>query len=228
MFLRRICLGLNIVNGFISNSGLKDKALRLSMNFPEMKPIQIPRFRFKQISFSRKTLPYQRAIQLAKMIILNYSPDIAYGQENLLALLFDMNKLWEEYIYRMLIRDILEGYEVIYQDGQRFWESRMIRPDIVIRYPNETGKTETFVIDTKWRIPVNNQPTDDELKQMYAYNMFWEAPKSILLYPEVTPQLEYFGNFHKGRDTENKCKIGFVSVFNDDLFLNKYWKVNLG
>ena len=56
---------------------------------------------------------------------------------------------------------------------------------------------------------------------MYAYNMFWNAPKSILLYPEITPQPEYFGKFHKGRETVNYCKLGFVSIFNDDLTLNK-------
>ena len=155
------------------------------------------------------------------MIILNYSPDISAGNENILALLFDMNRLWEEYIYRMLIKDIPVDYEIIYQDGQHFWENRTIRPDLVIRRSLPDGKKETYVIDTKWRIPENNQPSDDELKQMYAYNLYWDAPRSMLLYPEVNPQIEKFGWFHKGRSTENHCKVGFVSIFDQDGLLDR-------
>jgi len=212
---------LNILKSLVNDSGLKDKTVRLLMSFPEIKSIPIQEFHFNQIQPSRKTVPYNQALMLAKMIILNYSPDISAGNENLLALLFDMNKLWEEYIYRMLIRDIPVDYEIIYQDGQRFWENRTIRPDLVIRHSLADDKKETYVIDTKWRIPENNQPSDDELKQMYAYNIYWDAPKSILLYPEITPQSEYFGHFHKGRADQNSCKVAFVSIFDQNGLLDK-------
>jgi len=212
---------LFVLKGMITNSGLKDKTARLLLNFPEMKLLRIQKSHFDQIVESRKTAAYHRALQLARMIILNYSPDLISGQENMLALLFDMNMLWEEYIYRMLIKEIPSGFELIYQDNQRFWEKRTIRPDLVVRYTDENSQPQTCVIDTKWRVPLNNQPTDDELKQMYAYNMYWNASRSILLYPEVTPQQEYFGDFHKGRVDENKCKVGFVSVFDMDGSLNR-------
>lgn len=212
---------LNILKTLVNDSELKDKTVRLLMSFPEIKSIPIQKFHFNQIQPSRKTVPYNQALMLAKMIILNYSPDISAGNENILALLFDMNKLWEEYIYRMLIRDIPVDYEIIYQDGQRFWENRTIRPDMVVRRSLADGKKDTYVIDTKWRIPENNQPSDDELKQMYAYNIYWDAPKSILLYPEITPQSEYFGHFHKGRADQNSCKVSFVSIFDQDGLLDK-------
>lgn len=84
---------------------------------------------------------------------------------------------------------------------------------MVIRRSLPDGKKVTYVIDTKWRIPENNQPSDDELKQMYAYNIYWDASKSILLYPKVNPQVEVFGKFHKGRSMENHCKVSFTLIF---------------
>jgi 5-methylcytosine-specific restriction enzyme subunit McrC len=207
---------LNILKNLVNNSSLKDKAVRLLMSFPEIKSIPIQEFHFNQLQPSRKTVPFNQALVLAKMIILNYSPDISAGNDNMLALLFDMNKLWEEYIYRMLIKDIPVGYEIIYQDGQEFWENRTIRPDLVIHRSFADGKKETYLIDTKWRIPENNQPSDDELKQLYAYNMYWEASRSMLLYPEISPQIEEFGKFHKGRLSNNHCKVGYISIFDKD------------
>ena len=79
---------------------------------------------------------------------------------------------------------------------------------------------ETFVIDTKWKIldQVNPKPSDDDLKQMYAYNLYWGATKSMLLYPNSIEMDERFGNFWKGREIpdENKCKVGFINVLDSN------------
>ena len=200
---------------------LQDRVTRLQFDFQDIADVAIAQRELERIPINRKTQVYNEALKIAKMIILNYSPDIRNGQESMLALLFDMNKLWEEYIFRMLQKTLPPGFELKFQDGQRFWENRTIRPDIVVRYWNKDDQAETCVIDTKWRIPENNQPSDDELKQMYAYNMYWNASKSILLYPKLSPQKESFGNFHKGRLSDNKCKLGYISVLNAEGKLNR-------
>ena len=57
---------------------------------------------------------------------------------------------------------------------------------------------------------------------MYAYNMYWDAPKSILLYPKTSNTKDSdFGTFHKGRDSMNACKVGFLSVFDANNQLNQ-------
>jgi 5-methylcytosine-specific restriction enzyme subunit McrC len=157
------------------------------------------------------------------MIILNYSPDIRSGQENMLTLLFDMNKLWEEYIYRMLLRTKREDITISFQNKQKFWEGRTIRPDIVIN--KKSGETtESFIIDTKWKIlDINSpKPSDDDLKQMYAYNLYWDAKRSMLLYPNSKGTNEKFGTYWKGRaeSEANECKIGFVNVLDKNDFLD--------
>ena len=64
-------------------------------------------------------------------------------------------------------------------------------------HPKEESE-ETFVIDTKWKIIDPKKPGDDDLKQMYAYNMYWNSSKSMLLYPSSNPKETEFGSFHKG------------------------------
>ena len=56
---------------------------------------------------------------------------------------------------------------------------------------------------------------------MYAYNMYWEANKSMLLYPNIhgSNNQTNYGEFHKGiPEHDNKgnyCKLGFVDVWNE-------------
>jgi 5-methylcytosine-specific restriction enzyme subunit McrC len=205
---------LNILSKFVTNSNINDRITRVKLDFPEIKEIEITKAHFDKIKESRKTIPYKEALKIAKMIILNYSPDIKSGQENMLALLFDMNKLWEEYVYRMLERANLKEYKVSFQNSQKFWESKTIRPDLVVTKTSK-GISETFVIDTKWKAIDYRNPSDDDLKQMYAYNIYWDASKSMLLYPKIIDYPEAFGTFHKGRDSGNSCKLGFINVLDD-------------
>jgi 5-methylcytosine-specific restriction enzyme subunit McrC len=226
--------GLSILSTVTNNSLLKDKIARLQLSFPEIKEVPIQKLHFDSLKQNRKTAPYARALQIAQMIILNYSPDIRSGQENMLTLLFDMNKLWEEYIYRMLLRSKDGDTTVNFQNKQKFWEGRTIRPDLVINR-SEDGVSETYVIDTKWKVldAKKPKPSDDDLKQIYAYNMYWNAKRSMLLYPNSKSIDENFGNYHKGReikphekeldlklDRTNQCKVSFVNVLDADNYLN--------
>lgn len=206
--------GLTILSKIVSSPVLKDRVARIKLDFPEIKEIPINKNHFDQLIESRKTVPYNEAIKISKMIILNYSPDIKNGQENMLALLFDMNKLWEEYVYRMLQKGKPDNYKVEFQNSQKFWESKTIRPDIVVT-KTDSDQEEKFVIDTKWKVIDYRNPSDDDLKQMYAYNIYWNAGKSMLLYPKIQDYPEKFGTFHKGKADGNACKLGFINVLDD-------------
>jgi len=192
---------------------------RILIEFPDIKGRKISLNDFDRLELNRKSSQYSKALQIAKMIILNYSPDIRTGQENMLALLFDMNKLWEEYIYRMLIRAKPNNYDISYQNRQKFWEHRTIKPDLVIEHQIDDQKF-TYVIDTKWKVLDQNNPipSDNDLKQMYSYNMYWNANKSMLLYPGTKMNDEKFGVFWKGKAdiSNNKCKLGFVNILNPE------------
>lgn len=221
--------GLQILSTITNGAHLHDKIKKLQFYFPEIRQQTITRASFDKVRLTRKTNDHEKALRIAKMIILNYSPDISKGDENMLALLFDMNKLWEKYIYKKLKAMEKPGLRVLYHAQDLFWESKKIYPDIVIEMLNsrtnedntQEAYWEPFIIDTKWKLIDVNKPSDDDLKQMYVYNMYWDSPKCLLLYPSYgeTKDSE-FGTYHKGRPSGSHCKIGFVGVLDEEGKLN--------
>jgi len=200
--------GLLVLKTFVNDS-LKDKLNRLLFEFQDFENINIQKKHFDKIIIDRKNHDYQKAIDIAKIIILNYSPSLNYGSDNLLTLLFDMNALWEEYIFRILQKHKTDEIEVSFQNSDKFWENKRIRPDIVLK-----TQDETFVIDTKWKIVEANNPSDDDLKQMFVYNLHWKAEKTLLLYPKTNQIDSNFGTFHFD-NLGKKCKLGFVDITNE-------------
>ena len=221
--------GLNILETIATDSFVSEKVKQLKCLFPEMPEVAITRESFARVRLSRKTASYERALHIARMIILNYSPDITKGDEHMLALLFDMNKLWEKYIYKKLKAAENEHLKVHYQDSARFWENKHIYPDIVLKHRGNVGTVaelpstewETTIIDTKWKLISAGNPSDNDLKQMYVYNMYWQSARSILLYPAHGNNTDSpYGKFHRGKDGGNHCKLAFVSVLDGQGALN--------
>ncbi|MFT4741339.1 MAG: 5-methylcytosine-specific restriction enzyme subunit McrC [Marivirga sp.] len=129
-----------------------------------------------------------------------------------------MNQLWEDYIYRILYKHTDDSFEVLPQQSTDFWESKSIRPDIVIKRGEET-----YIIDTKWKVVDNNEPSDADLKQMFSYNLLWKAEKSMLLYPKVDQSDSNFGTYHflPEENNVNQCKLGFVSLTDGDVMIQE-------
>ncbi|HIE45498.1 MAG TPA: restriction endonuclease [Flavobacteriaceae bacterium] len=212
-------VAIKIVNQFSSNMFLNDFSKRILLNFPEITHKTITKSTLDNIKLNRKTNAYSYAIELARLIILNYSPDISSGNEKMISLLFDMNNLWEEYVLIKLQKHFENtNYEVSGQERKNFFKSNYLIPDIVIR-----NNKETFIIDTKWKQP-NNSANVSDLRQMYTYARFWNAKKVMLLYPK-----DYYFNEYSDFETDeiielndeytktkHQCKLGFVSVLNDE------------
>ena len=64
---------------------------------------------------------------------------------------------------------------------QTFIGSNYLKPDVVIQHDEDPKKI--YIIDTKWKRPQNKSSSVSDLRQMYAYNRFWNAKKAMLLYP---------------------------------------------
>ncbi|MBT7826138.1 MAG: hypothetical protein HN600_06045 [Bacteroidetes bacterium] len=204
-----------------------DKINKILLLFPEIKQCRITYKTFETIKYNRKTERYRAAISLAQLIILNYCPDIKVGRNNVLALLFNMYDLWQEFIYKMLLKDQeKENYTVKYeyQNSMKYWSStqmrdKSIRPDFIIE-----KEKQTYVLDTKWKIINDKGPSDSDLHQMFVYNHHVSANRSMLLYPDIgnhvviikgsynLPIYNEDGNIK----TEHHCQLGFVKPFIED------------
>lgn len=214
---------LDIVAQFTRATRLNDKCRRVQLAFPEVDKIKPNLAMLSAIKINRKTAPYERALELAKLIILNYSPDINHGQQKMIALLFDMNELWEEYILRSLKKHSNnhpeDEWEITGQESKTFYGShRTIRPDIVLK-----KGTETIIIDTKWKRPTNKTASIEDLRQMYAYARFWKTNKVVLLYPGEQYDSGYksYPNLNDHKENFHQCKIAMVNVLDKGMLSEK-------
>lgn len=156
-----------------------------------------------------KSARYQDAIFLAKLILKDNTPDVRSGRYEGVALVFDMNALFENYIYRLLVQSKPEQAKISYQEQRFFWLKRSIRPDIVCEW---NGKR--VVMDTKWKLLPKGQPSIEDLRQMYVYNKYFRAAKGILVYPKLSFNESISAPFHGvGESTDHGiCEVQFLEV----------------
>jgi 5-methylcytosine-specific restriction enzyme subunit McrC len=186
VFNRVLKCALGIVEMIAVRPALLTRAAALSLGLESVSESRITSETIEGLVFDRNTERYRRAIQLARLIILNYSPDLRGGQDHVIAILFDMNNLFERFILVKLLQ--AQRYftdrrlEITGQISKRFWGSKSIRPDVVANFDDE-ARCERVILDTKWKIPRDGEPSDDDLKQMYAYNLHFGSRRGVLLYP---------------------------------------------
>lgn len=204
---------LEIITRVSKGTYLYSRCKTVQVYFPEVTSIKANERIFTKLIKSRKTAPYETALSIARLIILNYAPNISNGSERMLALLFDMNKLWEEYILvRLKQASIHHNIKVYGQNSKTFWSNISIRPDIVLE-----NDDELFIIDTKWKNIGNDKPSTHDLRQMYVYNEYWKSNKSLLLYPSNNHDSHSYIRFEllEGSDSQHHCGLGKVSIFKD-------------
>ena len=207
---------LRVVELLPVSSVTRARARALRLSFPEL-----PRWRpdlasLERYRFTRNTTRYCDALRLARLILFQLAPDIRHGETPLLALLFDMNRLWERYVATMARRLRMPGLQVRTQDSEPFWQgthrARILRPDITIR-DSHSGEV-ALVVDTKWKIPSGGQPSGADLKQMFCYHELFNCPRSLLLYPSTrTASYVSSRGCYVGR--RHRCALGFLSIDGD-------------
>lgn len=194
---------------------------KLLLNFEGISQESITEKWFEKLKFDRNTERYRQAITLAKLIILRYSPDLKGGNENVLAIMFDMNMLYENYVYRKL--KVLQNdsdnpiIKIKEQNRTPFWETRGLRADIIV----ET-KDKRLVIDTKWKVLNDNKPSDADLKQMFVYNLHYDTDLSILLYPKTTLSSSDKKPFRDEKFKNQNCQVAFTDLFDNEGKLEKH------
>lgn len=166
-----------------TNVALKSRIGALLLHFPEMSDITVSETTFNRIVYNRKTESYREVMKTARLLLLNYHPDLSRGHNDVLALMFDMNALWERFVYVSLRKKSDKSFKVTAQNTEHFWRptggrSRKVRPDIVL----SDGNTN-IVLDTKWKNIGNGKPSMEDLRQMYVYADLFAAEKVALVYP---------------------------------------------
>ena len=204
-----------------TNTLLSSRLGALLLDFPEQDDIKITKALFDKIVFDRKTSSYKNAIKIAQLILLNYHPDVSRGKNNVLALMFDMNVLWEQFVYVSLRKYKANSTTITAQNTKNFWKPMTgnrskIKPDIVLNKDSEA----CVVLDTKWKNLNGHNPSPNDLRQMFVYMKYYGAKKVALVYPsfENTNQSGYYYQ-HNSRSTSDlsneECSIISFQVGED-------------
>lgn len=158
---------------------------------------------------------------------MNYHPDLMGGSNNILAIMFDMNLLWETYIFCLLNEASINFKSCVIESQQsmNFWDHSenwglTIRPDLVVKFKNET-----YILDTKWKY--QKDTTTEDVRQMYAYGKYWKSSKRYLLYPDqLIGQVNiedgsYYDEVTEKISLTEKCGLMYIDPLNVDNSLNK-------
>ncbi len=211
---------LQVMRQIISNPKFESRIKRLLLYFETVSDVPITEKSFVSIRYDRNSERYKQAVTLAKLIILRYSPDLRGGNENVLAILFDMNRLYENYIYRKLKVLEFDSSNPIKRVNQQvpkpFWERSYLKADIVIEC-----SSARLVIDTKWKVPQNNRPSDQDVKQMFIYDLHYDSYISILLYPKTTNESLNKKPFKNELFCDRYCQVAYIDLFHNNKTLNK-------
>ena len=167
--------------------GLRGRAARALLAWPELPAVRPTAATFARLRYDRKTAPYRPALRIARLLLLRLSPDLRGGPQDLVALFFNMNHIWETYLLRTLQRLAPPGWTVSKPPKCVFWKednplgfhSRM-QPDILLQH----ATAGTVVLDAKWKRP-HGKPAEADLRQLFAYAQQFGATRARLLYPQT-------------------------------------------
>lgn len=154
------------------------------------------------VQYNRLNEYYKPIIELSKLILRFYfirsvSPGISKGFN----FLVNMNKLYEDFITKIIHRLIIQEYPFLEVEKQKVFDSLVIekkiltRPDIIIKYKSE----HPIIIDAKYKRQENNA----DYYQVISYALAIPSAKyCFLIYPssenieanELTIDPERFGN----------------------------------
>jgi 5-methylcytosine-specific restriction enzyme subunit McrC len=217
---------LKLLQRINTNIKLQSRITSLLLDFPEMPDIKVSENTFNRIIYDRKSSKYKNSIEIARLLLLNYHPDVKVGSNDVLALMFDMNYLWERFVYSSLRKHKEDGCTITAQNSKNFWKPNVgynskMKPDIVIN----KDKDNCIVLDTKWKNLKKNNPSPDDLRQMYVYMKYYNAKRVALVYPNSESSIisGFFYEESNSKLRENDCSLILIGVIEDI----KQWQIKI-
>ena len=164
-----------------SNSSKNQQKIReLLFIFDEVSECEDYQNFFAKLVINRQVKHYEQTLLWCKIFLLNNSFTPHKGDDLALALLFDMNALFESYVGNFIKKSFPS---TILQHSEKHLieepKSFKLRPDIFLK-----GK---FIADTKWKIVSSRDDISQaDLYQLYAYGKKHPCDGKLhLIYPKI-------------------------------------------
>jgi len=141
---------------------------------------------FSLVKKDRNAQAYQSLMIWSQVFLKNKSFSTFKGTENVNALLFPMEKIFEAYVAKQLKIKFPEWNVETQKDDKYLFDNPKtfgLKPDI---YMSKGGSA--IVLDTKWKKLIENSKkygiSESDMHQMYAYAYKYDVENVILIYPK--------------------------------------------
>ena len=192
-----------------SNSSKNQQKIReLLFIFDEVSECEDYKNFFAKLVINRQVKHYEQTLLWCKIFLLGNSFTPHNGDDLALALLFDMNALFESYVGNF-IKKSFPG--TILQHSEKYLveepKSFKLRPDIFLE--------GDFIADTKWKIVKSRDDISQaDLYQLYAYGKKHECSNLYLIYPKIDGVKQEFMKF--GYDDKMLLEILYFDLEKDE------------
>lgn len=202
----------------ISNDSYNKKTLKFIINYySDIKLVRFNRFTAEKINLSRNQKLFKKPFNLAKMFIEKTSVDLSKNKFENITLIWDMNKLFEEFVFEIMKKFEGElGCKLVAQKGRRLLKNdtskkRNTFVDIMVEkgYGDEL---ERIVLDTKYKKFVSSDDfSNADVFQVSTYCLLHNADKAVLIYPRWNKEVPNVPSFKLNTD-EKDIKINFKTI----------------
>ena len=178
-----------------SNSSKNQQKIReLLFIFDEVSECEDYKNFFTKLIINRQVKHYKQTLLWCKIFLLGNSFTPHKGDDLALALLFDMNALFESYVGNFIKKkhpgtSLQHSEKHLVEDPKSF----RLRPDIFLE--------DKFIADTKWKIIKSRDDISQaDLYQLYAYGKKYNCGKLYLIYPKIDGIKQEFMKFEYEKD----------------------------
>jgi len=204
----------------ISNDSYNKKTLKFIMNYyADIKLVRFDRFKAEKIKLSRNQELFKKPFNLAKMFVEKTSVDLSKNKFENITLIWDMNKLFEEFIFEIMKKFEGElGCKLVAQKGRRLLKNdtskkRNTFVDIMVE-KGDGDELERIVLDTKYKKFVSSDDfSNTDVFQVSTYCLLHNAYHAILLYPKYGtngPDRDFELNIDE--EIKEKYQIDFKTI----------------
>ena len=179
---------------FASTDNENKKVLKFITDFfcdIDFKKINV--YKIRNLKLTRNQTAFQKPFDLAKMFLENSLIDMNQHKIKTISLLWDMNKLFEEFVFEFIKRNKGEINKNITEIKAQKHNKLLVCKDDNREYGNTyvdiflTINKETIILDTKYKL--NNGDKKDfanaDIFQMLAYETIHKTNKAVLIYPTI-------------------------------------------
>ena len=165
------------------------------------------------VHFTRLNQRFEPAFNTARLFLENKAIQLAAGKDQTFAFVFDMNRLFEEFVYRFIVRYRQRILKDSWRQARPRYQAKgrpihlaekvpsgktvfRLEPDILFTSPS--GRA-VLVLDTKYKRLAHNQQrlgiAEGDMYQMLAYAVALDCPRTLLLYPQAAGSLPTSARF---------------------------------